>query len=168
MKKNMILVILLCGMVLSCVITGTVSEAQVGVFSKGELIEYTHLWKGERFTDGRPKVSDEILERMKDVVIEEAWSVLRRHGYNDQFEGNWVLTEDNPSLVGRAVTAFYYPLRPDVNDVIMEKGKRDGRIGAQNSWIIDTLVDGDVIVVDIMGKVINGTFLFLVSFVVIR
>ena len=32
-----------------------------------------------------------LLERMKPVSIEEAWSVLRRHGFNQQFEGNWVL-----------------------------------------------------------------------------
>jgi regulator of RNase E activity RraA len=70
-----------------------------------------------------------------------------------------VVTEDEPVLVGRAVTAFYHPLRPDVNERINERGEKEGRIGGQNSWIIDTLVKGDVIVVDLFGKVTWGTFL---------
>jgi regulator of RNase E activity RraA len=134
-------------------------QAQVGIFSKEDLLNYTHLWQGARYPDGRPKVSDEILERMKKVSIEEAWSVCNRHNYSNQFEGNWVLSRQNPVLTGRAVTAFFIPQRPDVNDVINETGKKAGRIGGQNSWIIDTIVEGDVIVVDLMGKVVDGTFL---------
>mgnify|MGYP006291314997 CR=1 FL=1 len=133
--------------------------AQVGVFSKEDLIRYTPQWEGERFPDGRPKVADDLLKRLEKVSIEEAWSVCRRHGFHHQFEGNWVLTEDDPVLAGRAVTACFHPIRPDVNDMINETGKADGRIGAQNSWIIDTIVEGDVIVVDLMGKVIDGTFM---------
>ena len=96
---------------------------------------------------------------MKAVSIEEAWAVCRRYGFTNQFEGNWVLNLDNPVLVGRAVTAYFQPLRPDVNQVIEEQGKKDGRVGGQNSWVIDTLVKGDVIVVDMMGKVVDGTFM---------
>ena len=33
----------------------------------------TAEWDRERFPDGRPKVPDDILERMKNVSIEEAW-----------------------------------------------------------------------------------------------
>lgn len=135
------------------------SIAQVGVFSKQELIKYTPNWKGERFDDGRPKVEDDILQRMKNVSIEEAWAVCNRHGFTSQFESNWVVTVEDPVLVGRAVTAYFYPQRPDVDSVISAQGKIDGRIGGQNSWIIDTIVENDVIVVDLFGKVINGTFL---------
>lgn len=133
--------------------------AQVGVFSKEDIIKYTPKWEGERFPDGRPRVADELLERLKSVSIEEAWAVCRRHGFHNQFEGGWVITEDEPVLTGRAVTAYFHPKRPDVDAVIDEQGEKDGRIGAQNSWIIDTLVDGDVIVVDLMGKVVDGTYL---------
>lgn len=133
--------------------------AQVGVFDKDQLIAYTPEWTGERFPDGRPKVSDDLLQRMKAVSIEEAWSVCNRHGFINQFEGNWVVTRENPVLVGRAVTAYFHPKRPDVNKVIDETGKKDGRIGGQNSWIIDTITKKDVIVVDLMGKIIDGTFL---------
>ena len=133
--------------------------AQAGVFSKEQLIQYTPDWKGERFPDGRPKVPDDLLQRMKDVSIEEAWGVCRSHSFNNQFEGNWVISGEKPLLVGRAVTAYFQPVRPDVNRVIAAKGKQEGRIGGQNSWIIDTLVKGDVIVVDLMGKIVDTTFM---------
>jgi 4-hydroxy-4-methyl-2-oxoglutarate aldolase len=141
------------------IFTITALSAQVGVFSKEELIAYTPEWQGERFPDGRPKVSDDLLQRMREVAIEEAWAVCNRHGFNNQFEGNWIITRDNPVLIGRAVTAYFHPKRPDVNKVIDEQGKKDGRIGGQNSWIIDTIIKQDVIVVDLMGKVVDGTFL---------
>src|SRR5262245_38826235 len=108
-------------LILMC--SASLALAQVGVFTKEQLAEYTPEWKGERFSNGRPKVPDELLERMKPVSIEEAWAVLRRHGYNQQFEGNWVLAgPKDPVLVGRALTAFFFPVRPDVNEVIKKKG----------------------------------------------
>jgi regulator of RNase E activity RraA len=137
----------------------TFVEAQIGVFSREDLIAYTPLWQGERFADGRPKVAEDLLERMKGVSIEEAWAVCNRYGFTHQFEGNWVKTVDDPVLVGRAVTAFFYPVRPDMNERIIENGKKEGRVGGQNSWIIDTLVKDDVIVVDLMGKVVDATFM---------
>jgi 4-hydroxy-4-methyl-2-oxoglutarate aldolase len=146
-------------LILVALLVAATASAQVGVFSKEDLIKYTPSWKGERFPDGRPKVPDDIIKRMKEVSIEEAWAVCRRHGFNNQFEGNWVTTHQNPVLVGRAVTAYFIPARPDVNQVIEEQGKKDKRVGGQNSWVIDTVVKGDVIVVDLMGKVIDGTFM---------
>jgi regulator of RNase E activity RraA len=133
--------------------------SQVDVFTMQDRITYTPKWAGERFPDGRPKVPDDLLERMKNVSIEEAWAVCNRHEFFNQFEGGWVTTHADPVLVGRAVTAYFHPLRPDVNEVVTAKGKEDGRIGGQNSWIIDTVVKGDVIVVDLMGKVVDGTFM---------
>jgi 4-hydroxy-4-methyl-2-oxoglutarate aldolase len=132
---------------------------QVDVFTREDRIAYTPLWSGERFPDGRPKVPDDLIERMKGVSIEEAWAVCNRHGFFSQFEGGWVTTHTEPILSGRAVTAFFFPSRPDINDVIASRGKEKGRIGGQNSWIIDTLVKGDVIVADLMGKVVDGTFM---------
>jgi len=136
----------------------SIAPAQPGVFSREDIIRYTPLWKGERLPDGRPKVSDELLERMKKVSMEEAWGVLQGRGFISQFEMDWVKTHENPTLVGRAVTAVFMPSRPDFNDVIAAEGKRDGRIGGQNSWVIDTLQKGDVLVVDLFGKIAWGTF----------
>ena len=50
------------------------------------------------------------------------------------------------------------PIRPDFNDAISAQGEKEERVGGQNSWVIDTLVRDDVIVVDLFGKVKDGTF----------
>lgn len=112
----------------------------------------------ERGADGRPHVPDDILERMRLVTTEEAWSVLRRHGYHLQFEGGWQSLHPERVLVGRAVTAAFVPYRPDFHALVEQQGQAEGRIGGQNSWVIDTLVTGDVIVVDLFGKLKDGTF----------
>jgi regulator of RNase E activity RraA len=92
------------------------------------------------------------------VTTEEAWGVLRRHGYHFQFEGGWMNLHPERALVGRAVTACFVPQRPDFHAVVEERGKAAGCVGGQNSWVIDTLVEGDVVVVDLFGKVKDGTF----------
>lgn len=127
--------------------------------TREELIYYTSEWNGERFDDGRPKVPDEILERMKKVSIEEAWGVLRSKGYNNQFEGNWVILHDDQPVVGRALTAQYMPRRPEVMDRLTERGHEQGRVGAMNSWPIDALQQGDVYVADGFGKIVDGTLI---------
>ncbi|HKS96252.1 MAG TPA: RraA family protein [Terriglobia bacterium] len=132
--------------------------AQLGMFSKEQRVELTREWKGERFPDGRPKVPDALLEQLKTVDAEEAWGVLRGAGYPNQFEGGWKVINPGERLVGRVVTAVFMPLRPDVNAVINERGKQEDRVGAQNSWVIDLLQPGDVLVVDLFGKIQDGTF----------
>jgi 4-hydroxy-4-methyl-2-oxoglutarate aldolase len=133
--------------------------AQLGTFSKEQRLEFTREWKGERFPDGRPKVPDAVLARLKTVSAEEAWSVLGGAGYPRQFEGGWKVINPGERLVGRAVTAVFMPLRPDVNAVINEYGNKEGRTGrGQNSWVIDTLLPNDVLVVDLFGKIKDGTF----------
>jgi regulator of RNase E activity RraA len=127
--------------------------------NKDDIIQLTPQWKGERFPDGRPRVPDDILRRMKRVRTEEAWSVLWRQGYQFQFEGNWTRLHPERVLVGRAVTGVFVPRRPDLHDVLMDYGhEQEGRIGAMNSWVIETLVQDDVIVIDLFGKVYKGTY----------
>ncbi len=116
-------------------------------------------WKGERFADGRPKAADRYLDRLKKVSLEEAWGYLRNKGYHNQFEGDWTIIRPDSVMVGRAVTAQYMPARPDLDNLIKEKGKGEGRIGATNSWPIDVLQNGDIYVADSYGKVIDGTLI---------
>ena len=127
--------------------------------SKEDLIELTKLNPFDRFADGRPCIPDDLLERMKLVTTEEAWGVLRNHGYDRQFEGNWMETHPGTITVGRAVTAQFLPHRPDYHDAIQHAGVGEGRgkIGGQNSWIIESLQLNDVMIVDIFGKVKDGT-----------
>ncbi len=121
----------------------------------------TPEWKGERLSDGRPKVSDAILERLKNISIEEAWGVLRNRGYNNQFEGDWQVIHPDEPMTGRVVTAQYMPLRPDLEKYIKEQGKVENRTqqGGTNSWPIDVLTDGDVYVADSYGKIVDGTLI---------
>jgi regulator of RNase E activity RraA len=121
-----------------------------------ELTEYTREWNGERFPDGRPKVPDSIIERMKSVTITQAWGVLTGQGYKWQYEGNWHCTHPDGVLVGRALTAVYMPRRPAIRTLMEEKGERCGCVGDQISWPIDMLVQGDVYVADVFGKVEEG------------
>jgi regulator of RNase E activity RraA len=121
-----------------------------------ELEKYTREWDGDRFADGRPRVPDDILERMRLVTITEAWGVLRGQGYEWQHEGDFLCTHPGQVLVGRALTAMYMPRRPAMRKLMEEVGDRSGCIGDQISWPIDMLVPGDVYVADVFGKVVQG------------
>ena len=123
--------------------------------SKEELIFLTPEWKGERFADGRPKVPDDILKRMKAVSVEEAWAVMKNAGYGYQVAEDWKMINPDSVLVGRAVTATFMPARPDVWKAIDDRGKGAGKRG-QNTWAVDLLVKGDVYVADQFGAHRNG------------
>jgi 4-hydroxy-4-methyl-2-oxoglutarate aldolase len=133
--------------------------AQLDLFSTQQRIEFTPDWHGDRFPDGRPNVPDSVLVRLKDVTADEAWDVLQDAQYRNQFEGGWKVINPGPRLVGRVVTAVFMPRRPDVDSVIQTNGKKESRIGDENSWIIDILKPGDVLVVDLFGKVRYGTII---------
>jgi regulator of RNase E activity RraA len=123
--------------------------------SKEEMIFLTSEWKGSRFADGRPKLPDDLLERAKLIMIDDAWTVLRNEGYVNQYAGEWKTVNDTP-LTGRAVTAMYLPSRPDVEKQIKERGAAQGRKGNTNSWPIDVLTKGDLYVADAFGKISGG------------
>jgi regulator of RNase E activity RraA len=124
-----------------------------------EIMALTPQWEGERLADGRPMVPDDVVRRMERVTTEEAWAVLWRHEYRFQFEGGWVALHPERTLVGRAVTAVFVPRRPDLHSTLMDHGHSvEGRIGEMNSWVIETLSPDDVVVVDLFGKIYEGTF----------
>jgi regulator of RNase E activity RraA len=131
-------------------------HAQNLTLSREDLIAITSKWQGERFPDGRPKVSDNILERMKKISLEQAWSVLRGEGYTHQYEEHWKNIHAGDTLVGRVLTAQYMPLRSEVRELLEKKGAKEGRIGDMVSWPIDMLSKGDVYVADAYGKTDNG------------
>lgn len=127
--------------------------------TKDQVIAMTPDWKGERLADGRPHVSGKLLERLKNVSLEEAWGILRNKGYNNQYEGDWMILKPDQVLTGRAVTVQYLPKRPDYDNLIREKGKSEKRIGNFNSWPIDMLKPGDIYIADGYGKIIDGTLI---------
>jgi 4-hydroxy-4-methyl-2-oxoglutarate aldolase len=131
---------------------------QLGLFSPEQRIAFTPDWHGARFPDGRPQVPDAVLQRLHSVTADEAWDVLQEAGFRNQFEGGWKVLNPGERLVGRVVTAVFMPRRPDVDSVIRTNGKKERRIGEENSWVIDILQPGDVLVVDLFGKIRYGTF----------
>ena len=125
--------------------------------SKEQLLFLTREWKGDRFPDGRPKVPDSLLNRMKLVTLEEAWAVLRNENYKHQYDDSWQTINPDSVLVGRAVTAIFMPGRPDLQRAIDDTGHiRDKRIKSQNTWPIELLVKRDVYVVDQFGAHEDG------------
>lgn len=124
-----------------------------------DIIQLTPLWEGERFPNGRPKVSEDVLRRMRKITLEEAWGPLWNRGYAFQFEGDFKIIHPKQTMVGRAVTAVMVPKRPDLHETLLNYGhKQEERKGFFNQWVIDTLVEDDVVVVDMFDKVHLGTY----------
>ena len=127
---------------------------------KEDIIQLTSKWTGERFPDGRPRVPDKYLEALKGMTLEEVWKPIFVLGYESQFEGRLqTLHNDDRKLVGRAVTCTYAPTRPDLHEVAFSIGMEEGRKGNYNQWVVDSLVEGDVLVADMYDKIYKGTFL---------
>lgn len=128
------------------------------VNTKDQIIELTKRWKGERLKDGRPRVPDYYLEKLRHMTLEEIWLPLYVKGYPFQYEGHLKSLHEGKKLVGRAVTCTFMPTRPDLFSVVKEVGNRHGWSGTCNQWVIDNLTEGDVVVADMYDKVYNGTF----------
>jgi 4-hydroxy-4-methyl-2-oxoglutarate aldolase len=135
------------------------AQAQQVTLTKEQIIALTPEWKGDRLPDGRPNVPDQLLKRLKNISLEEAWGILRNSGYHNQFEGDWMILKENEVLVGRALTVQYLPKRTDYDNLIRVKGKAENRKGNFNSWPIDMLKPGDVYVADSYGKIVDGTLI---------
>ncbi|HEV8084888.1 MAG TPA: RraA family protein [Chitinophagaceae bacterium] len=137
------------------------TEAQRVGSSPEYIKSLTPDWKGERFADGRPKVPDAILKRLKHVAMEEAWGYLRGKGFHNQYEGNWQIINPDSVMTGRVVTAQYMPSRPDLVKLVKQQGVAEGRdsSGGTNSWPINVLQPGDVYVADGYERIIDGTLI---------
>lgn len=136
-------------------------SAQGVAASPDYIKELTADWQGERFDDGRPKVPDALLARLKNIQMEEAWGYLRRKGYNNQYDGNWKILHPEQVMTGRVLTAQYTPLRPDYQQLVKVKGGMENRdtIGGSNSWPIEILRPGDIYVADGYGRIVDGTLI---------
>ena len=121
----------------------------------------TANWKGERLPDGRPKVSDLVLDRLGNCTLEQIWGYLSNKGYRNQVEKNWIILNPGQTMTGRVVTAQFMPTRPDLDSLVRAQGKAEGRSqkGGINIWPIDILTKGDVYVADGFGKIKDGTLI---------
>jgi 4-hydroxy-4-methyl-2-oxoglutarate aldolase len=143
-----------------CVLTlvaPALARAQLMSFSKQDLVDYTAQEPFDRFPDGRPKVPNDLLERARELSSEEVWAVLQQRGFNNQYADGFQILHPGKPMVGRAFTVQFMPLRPDVDEIARNKAKDRGVPRLTNQTAIDMLQPGDVLVVDIFGKKVNGT-----------
>lgn len=131
-----------------------------------DVIALTSQWKGERFPDGRPKVPDSYLDEIRKMTLEELWKPIFVQGYENQFLAMPSLHPEfkengslNCKMIGRAVTAAYAPARPDLAAYTHSLANAKGMSGTPNQWVIDSLGDRDVAVIDMYDKIYKGTFL---------
>jgi 4-hydroxy-4-methyl-2-oxoglutarate aldolase len=134
------------------------AKAQLQTFSKQELIDYTAKNPFDRFPDGRPKVPDDLLQRARDLSAEDIWATLHdKEGFRNQYADGFQLAHPDKILVGRAFTVQFMPMRADIDDVAQGKAKEHGIKRLMNQTAIDMLQPGDVLVVDMFGKKMDGT-----------
>lgn len=132
-------------------------SAQLISFPKQQLIEYTAQNPFDRLPDGRPKVPDALIDRAHDLSSEEVWSVMQDKGYNNQYADGFQVLHPGKTMVGRAFTVQFMPVREDVDKIVQEKSKQATGKHLHNQTAIDMLQPGDVLVVDLFGKKVNGT-----------
>ena len=139
---------------------GLVAGQRVGA-SPEYVKALTSQWTGERFEDGRPRVSDLVLERLKKATLEQIWGYMYQRGYRNQIAKDWVILKPGETMTGRAVTTQFMPSRPDLDSIVKAQGKAEGRSqhGGINIWPIDILTKGDIYVADGYGKVKDGTLI---------
>jgi 4-hydroxy-4-methyl-2-oxoglutarate aldolase len=131
--------------------------AQMLTFSKQDLIDYTSANPFDRFPDGRPKIPDNLLERARDLSAEDIWATLQEKGYNNQFADGFIVLKPGKTMVGRVFTVQFMPVRADLQDIAEKKAKEHGIPRLMNQTAIDMLQPGDVLVVDMFNKKVNGT-----------
>ena len=142
-------------------------KSQSVVWPPESIKNLTSDWTGDRTPDGRPKVSDELLERLKTLSMEEVWSTLGSNGYKNQFENfegayenGWKILRPEQVMTGRVVTAQFMPLRKDFDNYVQQQAEKEGtKTPVTNYAPIIKLLDGDVYVADSYGKIVNGTLI---------
>jgi 4-hydroxy-4-methyl-2-oxoglutarate aldolase len=100
--KTVLPVVAVLGTLITC-------HARLFTFTRDNVVRYTAKNPFGQFEDGRPRVPDDLLEKVRELSSEDIWSVLSEGGYQNQYEGNWQILHPGKKLVGRAVTAQYMP-----------------------------------------------------------
>jgi len=154
MKHRAVLAVGIC---LGTVIVPVLSQAQLFTPTKEQMVEYTAQNPFERFSDGRPKIPDALIERARGLSAEEVWAVLPGQGFRNQYADGFKVLHPEKKLAGRAFTVQFMPLRPDLESLINTRAKAVGIPRMNNQVAIDMLQPGDVLVVDLFGQVEGGT-----------
>jgi 4-hydroxy-4-methyl-2-oxoglutarate aldolase len=139
-------------------VSSTWVQAQLFTLSKQELIDYTAKSPFDRLPDGRPKVPDSMIARARGLSSEEVWATLHEEkGFANQYADGFQVLHPGKTMVGRAFTVQFMPRRNDVEEVAEAKAKERGLGPLMNQTAIDMLQPGDVLVVDLFSKKVDGT-----------
>ena len=173
--RNCVCLMLALGAWALPMLTPAPARAQLWTWSREQMVEYTPAWTGERFADGRPKVSDGLLQRARGLSNEEItinWGGDAAPGGRGgggagagggrgtpygQYTDGWQVLHPTKKMVGRAFTLAFMPARPDLDAVVNAKARTKGIDRLGNQTALDMLQPGDVLVVDLWGKKEGGT-----------
>src|SRR3954464_10733739 len=139
------------------VLMPVVSDAQLFTWTRDQMVAATAQNPFERFSDGRPKIPDALIERARGLSAEEVWAVLPGQGFRNQYADGFKVLHPDKKLVGRAFTVQFMPLRPDLDEVVNARAQAAGLSRMNNQTAIDMLQAGDVLVVDLFGQGDGGT-----------
>ena len=133
------------------------SHAQLFSLTKEQMVEFTAQNPFERFPDGRPKVPDGLIERVRGLSAEEVLAVLPGKMFRNKYADGFRVLHPGKRLAGRAFTVQFMPVRPDLDTVVQARAKSAGLGRMYNQAAIDMLQPGDVLVVDLFGQEEGGT-----------
>jgi 4-hydroxy-4-methyl-2-oxoglutarate aldolase len=109
--------------------------------------------------DKRPRVTDEQLERLRNLSIENVWGAIQGKGYRHCFVTHLKPTQPGLKMVGRALTLRYLPQRPDLDEGVRQLAKEGNWDPAFNVRGGEDAKPGDVVVVELGGMVDRATFM---------
>ena len=94
------------------------ASAQLFQWTPEQLIKYTKKNPYDRFPDGRPKVPDEMLTRLKGLIAEEVQAALPSQDFPNQFESRdgWRTLNADKKMVGRVLTVCLLYTSPSPRD----------------------------------------------------
>lgn len=107
----------------------------------------------------RPRVTDEQLERLRGLSIENVWGAIQGKGYKNCFITHLKPTQPNLKMVGRALTMRYLPQRPDLDEGVRQLAKEGNWDPSFNVRGGEDAKKGDVVVVELGGMVDRATFM---------
>jgi len=136
----------------------TAAHAQFFRLSNEQMLRYTPDNPYPRFADGRPKVPDQVLAQLGTLAVDPVVILLKEAGYEYQYAGGFRILHPGQKLVGRALTAQYLPLRPDLEKILAAEAEARGETSRTNNKVIDILEPGDVPVIDLMAAKPGNNF----------
>ncbi|MDQ3013509.1 MAG: hypothetical protein M3X11_22750 [Acidobacteriota bacterium] len=161
--KAVLLILLLMG----CVAGGlqiavrSQSSGVGGVAVPKELRTQRDTWTPlmDVMKEKRSRVTDEQLERLRALSIENVWGAIQGKGYRACFVNHLKPTQPSMKMVGRALTMRYLPQRPDLDEAVKQLAKEGNWDAAFNVRGGEDAKAGDVVVVELGGMVDRATFM---------